>query len=113
MGMLEPMDNGNTCSCGNPEPHIVARRTTADSTILCLWSDGDVTLRLGFVLKGLGRGRSGYADRCNALAARVVFDDACLLTVPEFTASLKLARKLARQSGWTPEAIRARVRQVW
>lgn len=31
------------CSCGNPSPHPVARKTTADGTSVHVWSDGLVT----------------------------------------------------------------------
>lgn len=47
------------CSCGNPEPHPVARKTTMDGVHVHVWSDGlvtDASIIAGY-LPGVGRRR--------------------------------------------------------
>lgn len=36
----------HVCSCGEAEPHVIARRTTADGFMVHVWSDGWLTNRL-------------------------------------------------------------------
>lgn len=45
------------CSCMNPEPHVVARSETYDGIAVELWSDGDITGRLGTYPPGMGHNR--------------------------------------------------------
>lgn len=47
----------SACSCGQPESHEVARKTTFDGRTICLWSDGQMTLSFGFCVAGIGRKR--------------------------------------------------------
>ena len=35
------------CSCGKPEPHEIARRTTDDGFVVVAWSDGHLSGKLG------------------------------------------------------------------
>ena len=47
------------CSCGNPSPHPIARRATADGVHIDIWSDGmvtDASVIAGY-LPGVGRKR--------------------------------------------------------
>lgn len=48
----------NACSCGNHEPHVIARRKSADGFIVKFWSDGAVTSALGLYIVQGSRGKS-------------------------------------------------------
>lgn len=78
-----------TCSCGNPTPHVIARRTTFDGREVCLWSDGDLTQLLGIRIPGLGMPRSENSRRAN----RAVIDDVCLYNLSEIPTKVKQLRK--------------------
>jgi hypothetical protein len=64
------------CTCGNTEPHPIARKTTADGVKVHVWSDGmvtDASIIAGY-LAGVGRRKVPVA-RLWAFAGEVcVFD---------------------------------------
>ena len=78
-----------TCSCGNPTPHVIARRTTCDGRTVCLWSDGDLTQILGIRIPGLGKPRGENSRQAN----RAIIDDVCLYDLNEIPAKVKQLRK--------------------
>lgn len=63
------------CSCGKTEPHIIARRTTADAVLVYFWSDGSVTGCLGvnhIARPGRGKRKTYLALEANRLAMEEV-----------------------------------------
>lgn len=45
--MIAPDTHGPSCSCGTPELHTLAIKTTADGMTVLFWNDGSVTGRMG------------------------------------------------------------------
>jgi len=86
------------CSCGCKEPHVIVERRTADGVTVCLWSDGDVTGRLGSYPRGLGRIKTP-SDRA-VQAGRFALDRACLYDWRELAHLVKTARKAAEQTSF-------------
>lgn len=78
----DSMKTVTPCSCGCVEPHIIARRTTADGVRVDVWSDGTLTQR-GMFLRGLGTPRSNWAVSARARAARLVCDELELYNLAE------------------------------
>lgn len=56
------------CMCGETKDHIIARRSTADGKHVALWSTGELTWALGFLVRGSARPRTDE-QRERALAA--------------------------------------------
>lgn len=50
------------CTCGNPNPHVIAKRRTVDGIDLAFWSDGQLTGRLDHYLNEIGRKRLSRAS---------------------------------------------------
>lgn len=91
--MIEP------CTCGNPRPHEIARRQLADGrTWIVIWSDGDVTWRMGFAIRGVGTARSPARQRLDAIAARLLADEIGLLEPAEVASGILAVRRLVRRS---------------
>ncbi len=81
------------CSCGNPSPHPIARRVTADGVHIDIWSDGmvtDASVIAGY-LPGVGRKRLPAA-RLWAFAGEV-----CLYTVPELPGLVTTHQQVAKR----------------
>ncbi|MCH8517911.1 MAG: hypothetical protein LAT68_16535 [Cyclobacteriaceae bacterium] len=85
-------EDNMTCSCGNPEPHVIARRQTYDGREVNLWSDGDLTQLLGIRIPGLGMPRSDASRRANM----EVIKNVCLYNLNEIPAKVKELRKKLR-----------------
>jgi hypothetical protein len=84
------------CSCGCTEPHVIARRKSADDYTLKVWADGDVTFFFGHYIRGFGRQSPEKAQ-----AVRVLMDDFGVLTTDEIPGAVKHAMKLLKKG--TPE----------
>ena len=85
-----------TCSCGNAEAHIIARRKTATGTPVALWSDGGLTSGMGFQIQGMGVART-QASRDLNVEAGWLFIAACELHENhEIVALAKSCRKAVR-----------------
>lgn len=83
--------SGGACSCGLPEPHEIARRTTFDGGKVCLWSDGMLTARMGLLVPGIGRKRLPM-DRLWEVA-----NEAPLLTMPEVVEQFQIHHAIERR----------------
>lgn len=98
------------CSCGNAEPHVIARRRTFDGKDVCLWDDGTLTWAFGFAVKGAWF-KPSEANRDRALAAgwlvlgEVEIYDAC-----EVSGLVQAARWAADRDG-LPGTMRDRLHQ--
>jgi len=100
-----------TCSCGEAEAHIIAKRKTFDGKHIHFWSDGDVTQILGYNIKGLGQPRTAEGFTANLAASEAIMPNVALYTFDEVRTALKQARKLARQ-GVVGQALRTQVRET-
>lgn len=102
--------NGSlVCSCGDPNPHVIARRATADGKHVCLWSDGGLTWALGMAIRGAWL-RPGAKNRDRALRAGwLVLGEVCLYDQGEVSALAAAARWAADRDG-LPGTMRARLR---
>lgn len=89
MSRLDP------CPCGDPHPHQIARRATADGKHVLAWSDGQMTWALGCAIKGSPRPRNADQQRRALAAAQLVLDDVCLFDAAEVPALIKAARQSA------------------
>ena len=72
------------CSCGETEPHQIARKTTFDGRTICLWSDGQMTAPMGLYVAGIGRKRLSM-ERLWEIA-----NDAALLTMDEIVEQFQI-----------------------
>jgi hypothetical protein len=94
----------STCTCGNSELHAIARRTTADGVTVALWSDGDITDRLGFRIRGVGKTRgAGPAALDRALRVGwLVMNNVCVYDFSEVAALVKAGRRAVEQHMMAP-----------
>lgn len=83
------------CTCGDPNPHVIMRRTTADGTEVLLWDNGAVTAPLGYALAGVPivRPRTPEAVEAARTAGRLLMDEVSLLEGNELAAFYQAARK--------------------
>jgi hypothetical protein len=96
------------CSCGDPRPHEVMRRATADGIVVVLWSDGDVTDRLGTKLGS----RIGSPE-----VARVAVGEVCIATArgadrATLPGLLRAATLVWRSTGRDRGVVRAAIDRV-
>lgn len=92
-------NHSDTCTCGETEDHVIAKRTTADGKLVLFWSDGLVTFGMGFGIPGVGRARYAYARRYDRQAADLVAGDVELYTAAEVSQLVKAARRAVRAPG--------------
>ncbi len=87
------------CTCGNETDHEIARRETADGVTVYLWSDGAVTGRMGFALRGvtLVRPKTAEAIRRERAAGWMLMGDVCLYDLDEVGALYDACRWAARR----------------
>jgi hypothetical protein len=97
------------CSCGNAEPHTIARRQTADGKHVCLWDDGSLTWALGNRIRGSAEPRTEEQRRIALAAGRLVLGEVVIWDSSEITTLVKAARWVAARGG-LPGDVRARVR---
>ena len=89
------------CTCGDPEPHTIARRTTADGYHVLLHEQGGITGLMGFTIRGVPfacpRSPEGVAL---ALRAGWMFlGEVGLYDIDELPALYAAARKVAARDG--------------
>ena len=85
------------CSCGCFEPHVIARRETADGRRVKVWSDGMVTHAdpFGTHICGIGRARSDHNANGYARAGRAIVDIISLFDFSELRTLVRVARDRA------------------
>jgi hypothetical protein len=88
------------CSCGCREAHVVAERRTADDVAVCLWSDGEVTGRLGIYPRGLGKLRTS-SDRY-LCAGWLALNEVCMYEWSEVAQLVRTTRKAYAQTSLMP-----------
>jgi hypothetical protein len=98
----------SACSCGAPHPHEAMRRTTADGVVVVLWSDGDVTDRLGTKLGS----RIGSPE-----VARVAMGEVCIATArgadrATLPGLLRAATQVSRSKVRDPGEVRSAIDRV-
>lgn len=100
------------CTCGEPHPHQIARRLTADGIAVVAWSDGSVTGRFG-ALDGVPvrRPRTVAASQLARSAAWLLLGEACLYDADELPRLYAACEKVARRGG-LPGDVRAEMRRV-
>lgn len=95
------MTTTNTCSCGEPSPHVIAKRETADGIGVWIWHDGAITGRHGRGLPGVTivRPRTAKALESARLAASLIGDDVAMYDAAELPRFYACARKVADRGG--------------
>ena len=99
----------NFCTCGEPEPHRVSRRRTADGKDVVLWSDGAVTGAFGHRLPGIPMRRPRTVEAAN-LARRtgwLVLSEACIHDVGDLGDVYTAARRAVEDGDGEPGTMRA------
>lgn len=89
------------CTCGDPEPHTIARRTTADGYHVLLHEQGGITGLMGFTIRGVPFA-SPRTPEGVALALRagwLFMGEVCLYDIDELPALYAAARKVASRHG--------------
>lgn len=83
------------CTCGEPEPHVIAHRLTYDGIGVNLWSDGAITGVLGLKLRGVPIRRPKTKEAADRLrkAGWLALGEVCIRKVDELPALLKAADK--------------------
>jgi hypothetical protein len=85
------------CTCGEPEPHVIAHRLTYDGIGVNLWSDGAITGVLGLKLKGVPIRRPKTQEAAARLrkVGMLALGEVCIRKVDELPALIKAADKAA------------------
>ena len=96
------------CTCGRTDPHVIARRRTADDYTVCAWSDGPVTAVLGLGIRGVPivRPRTPGATETAIRAGALTLGEVELWTWDELPALYAACRKVAAKGG-DPGDVRA------
>lgn len=96
------------CTCGRTDPHVIARRRTADGFTVCAWSDGPVTAELGRKIDGLPivRPTTPEAIELARRAAWLLLGEACLWDLSDMARLYSVCRAVAKRSG-LPDDVRA------
>lgn len=84
------------CSCGETAPHVIARRTTEDGTVICFWSDGTPTFALGKFIPKCGVAREEWAQSANREASRALMEHIPMLSTSEVGPAYLRLRKEVR-----------------
>src|SRR5690606_5589434 len=96
------------CSCGEIKNHIIGRRQTADGKHIYLWSTGELTWVMGFLVRGSARPKSEAQRREALCAGWLVLGDVCLYDQSEIKVLVRAARWAAKRDGM-PGTMRARI----
>lgn len=93
--------NLNSCTCGNDQPHIVARRRTADDVAVEIWHDGAITGRAGRALPNvpIARPRTEAGRLVAVAAASLVAGEIELYEVTEVPRLVACAKRVAARNG--------------
>jgi hypothetical protein len=106
------------CPCGEDEPHVMARRKTAQGSTVKLWSDGSLTWALGRYVKGSPHARTPGQLATAHAAGWLVMGEVELYDDDEVESLVRAAR-WAAERGLDHGAMRARMhrapvlRPVW
>jgi len=96
------------CTCGETEPHIIARRSTTDGKHVCLWDDGSLTWALGYTIRGAAQPKTA-AQRAEARRAGwLVLGEVCLYSAAEVSELVAAARWAVKRDG-LPGTLRKRL----
>ena len=89
------------CSCGDPSPHIVARRTTIDGRIVVCWDDGAITTPLGRGIEGvpIARARTPDTILLARLAGALFMGEVALYGLGELGELYRACRWAAERDG--------------
>lgn len=103
------------CTCGRTDPHVIARRRTADNYTVCAWSDGPVTAELGTGIRGVPilRPRTPDAAKLARRAAELFLGEAGLWTWDELPALYAACRKVAAKGGLPGDVRTELARPTW
>lgn len=82
----------DTCSCGDPQPHVIAKRRTTNDIDLAFWNDGQLTGRLGHYLLQIG------SKRLPRASIDLLLNEASLLSLDEVRARFLALYKQERAS---------------
>ena len=101
------------CTCGEPEPHVIAHRLTYDGIGVNLWSDGAITGVLGLKLRGVPIRRPKTQEAADRLrkAGWLALGEVCIRKVDELPGLLEAADKAARIDNM-PGTLRRLMREV-
>lgn len=110
--MNTAINSCTSCTCGDPTPHIIARRTTADGIGIEIWHDGAITGRMGFKLQGVpvARPRTASAVLLAQATAALFAGDVELYAADELGRLYECARRVAARGG-LPGDLRAAFHQ--
>jgi hypothetical protein len=97
-----------TCSCGELECHVIARRTTFDGKHVCLWSDGSLTWAFGHAIKGSAFPRTAEQTERALRAGWLVIGEVEIHNADDVSDLVAAARFVAERSG-LPGDVRARL----
>lgn len=101
------------CTCGDPNPHVIMRRTTADGIEVNLWDDGAITGALGIGLPKVPLARPKTADavkRARSIAW-LMLGEVCLYNQADLP-DLYLAAKKAASLDGMPGTVRKAFREI-
>lgn len=101
------------CTCGEPSPHVIMYRTTADGFHVLCWDDGAITGALGAGLTGVpvARPRTPEAIDRTRTIGRLFMGEVCihdLADLPELHRACVRAAALDRMPGTVRRIIRER-----
>jgi hypothetical protein len=90
-----------TCSCGESEPHVIARRRTADGIGVDFWHDGAITGLFGRALPGVpvARPRSAEGLALTQATANLVAGEIELYDLADLPRLVDVARRVAKRGG--------------
>jgi len=98
------------CTCGNTEPHIIARRSTLDGIGIVCWDNGAIVGRFGTALPGVPvvRPRTDAARAASVVAAHLFMGEVEIYDLSE-TGALYEACRWAALHGGQPGDVRRRL----
>jgi hypothetical protein len=103
----------NTCICGTTEPHVIARRMTADRIGVALWQDGAITGRFATGFPGVPIVRPRTSEARNlALRAGWLFMGEVEVHETDNLGDLYAACRWAAARDGLPGTVRARLAEI-
>lgn len=101
------------CTCGQPSPHIIATRTSADGLTVHQWDNGSLTGVMGYRLPGvpIRQPRTPEAEHRTRVAGRLFCGEVCLWDREDFAVLYAACEYAAARDG-LPGTVRARLRAL-
>lgn len=101
------------CTCGDINPHVIMRRTTADGIEVNLWDDGAITgaLGIGFTKVPVARPKTLSAVATARTIGRLMLGEVCLYDQTELP-DLYLAARKAASLDQMPGTVRRTFREI-